>query len=209
MFDTHDNAHAYQVRCKKVGTFSLPILVEEDGASLERNGYMPPAKDPDSLNRLKIVYGAMPPHLTPEYVKTERFVKQLKNLIPALEQVLEATAEVSEVESGHEADRWRHEINSLTKELDDLTSRGTPPSRRGGGAGGRSAGKVARANGGGSSSSSSSSLGKRNGSGGGGRASSGGGGKSSKRRKSSEAAAGAGAGTGAGGRPVKRSRSRR
>ncbi|CAN0573981.1 unnamed protein product, partial [Ectocarpus sp. 12 AP-2014] len=34
MFDTHDNAHAYQVRCKKVGTFSLPILVEEDGASL-------------------------------------------------------------------------------------------------------------------------------------------------------------------------------
>ncbi|CBN79934.1 expressed unknown protein [Ectocarpus siliculosus] len=146
MFDTHDNAHAYQVRCKKVGTFSLPILVEEDGASLERNGYMPPAKDPDSLNRLKIVYGAMPPHLTPEYVKTERFVKQLKNLIPALEQVLEATAEVSEVESGNDADRWRQEINSLTKELDDLMSRGTP-SKRGGGAGGRSAGKVARIHG--------------------------------------------------------------
>lgn len=39
---------------------------------------MPPAKDPDSLNRLKIVYGAMPPHLTPEYLKTERFIKQLK-----------------------------------------------------------------------------------------------------------------------------------
>ncbi|CAM9872564.1 unnamed protein product [Ectocarpus sp. 4 AP-2014] len=204
MFDTHDNAHAYQVRCKKVGTFSLPILVEEDGASLERNGYMPPAKDPDSLNRLKIVYGAMPPHLTPEYVKTERFVKQLKNLVPALEQVLEATAEVSEVESGHDADRWRQEINSLTKELDDLMSRGTP-SKRGGGAGGRSAGRVARANGGGSSS--SSSLGKRSGSSGGRRASSGGGGKSSKRRKSSEAAAEAG--TGGGGRPVKRSRSRR
>lgn len=34
MFDTHDNAHAYQVRCKKGGNMSLPILVEEDGASL-------------------------------------------------------------------------------------------------------------------------------------------------------------------------------
>ncbi|CAM9477966.1 unnamed protein product [Ectocarpus fasciculatus] len=164
---------------------------------------MPPAKDPDSLNRLKIVYGAMPYHLTPEYLKTERFVKQLKNLIPALEQVLEATAEVSQVDGDNDASRWAQEIGTLTKELNDLMSRGTP-SKKGGGGGGRSAGRVGRANGGGSS---SSNLGKRNSSGGG-RASSGGGGKSSKRRKSSEAA-GAGAATGAGGRPVKRSRSRR
>lgn len=34
MFDNHDNAHAYQVRCKRAGQMSLPILVEEDGASL-------------------------------------------------------------------------------------------------------------------------------------------------------------------------------
>lgn len=34
MFDTHDNAHAYQVRCKRSGNMSLPIMVEEDGASL-------------------------------------------------------------------------------------------------------------------------------------------------------------------------------
>lgn len=39
---------------------------------------MPPAKDPDVLNRLKQVYGAMPPHLTPEYKKTERCIKQIK-----------------------------------------------------------------------------------------------------------------------------------
>lgn len=34
MFDTHDHAHAYQVRCKRSNNMSLPILVEEDGASL-------------------------------------------------------------------------------------------------------------------------------------------------------------------------------
>ena len=39
MFDTHDNAHAYQVRCKRAGSMSLPILVEEDGASLVSDGY--------------------------------------------------------------------------------------------------------------------------------------------------------------------------
>lgn len=39
---------------------------------------MPPAKDPDSLNKLKVVYAAMPPHLKPEYLKTERLVMQLK-----------------------------------------------------------------------------------------------------------------------------------
>lgn len=39
---------------------------------------MPPPKDPDSLNKLKIVFGAMPPHLTPEYLKMERIVNQLK-----------------------------------------------------------------------------------------------------------------------------------
>lgn len=44
----------------------------------ERNGYMPPAKDPDSLNRLKIVYGAMPPSLTPDYKRAERYIGLLK-----------------------------------------------------------------------------------------------------------------------------------
>lgn len=39
---------------------------------------MPPAKDPDVLNRLRQVYGAMPPHLTPEFKKTDRYIKQLK-----------------------------------------------------------------------------------------------------------------------------------
>ena len=39
---------------------------------------MPPAKDPDVLNRLKQVYGAMPPKLTPEYKKTDQYIKQLK-----------------------------------------------------------------------------------------------------------------------------------
>ena len=39
---------------------------------------MPPAKDPDVLNRLRQVYGAMPPHLTPDFKKTARYTKQLK-----------------------------------------------------------------------------------------------------------------------------------
>lgn len=39
---------------------------------------MPPARDPEVLNRLKQVYGAIPPQLTPEYKKTDRYTKQLK-----------------------------------------------------------------------------------------------------------------------------------
>lgn len=38
---------------------------------------MAPNRDPDSLKKLKIVYGAMPANLTPEYSKTERYIKQL------------------------------------------------------------------------------------------------------------------------------------
>jgi len=44
----------------------------------ERNGYLPPAKDPDWQNRLKQVYGSMPPQLTPEYKTTDRYITQLK-----------------------------------------------------------------------------------------------------------------------------------
>lgn len=36
MFDTHDNAHEYQKKCKQRGKIGLPILVKEDGASLVR-----------------------------------------------------------------------------------------------------------------------------------------------------------------------------
>ena len=39
---------------------------------------MPPAKDPQVLNRLKQVFGAMPPHLTAEFKKTDQYIKQLK-----------------------------------------------------------------------------------------------------------------------------------
>lgn len=39
---------------------------------------MPPAKDPDILDRLKIVYGAMPATLSPEYAITERYTRLLK-----------------------------------------------------------------------------------------------------------------------------------
>lgn len=44
----------------------------------ERNGYMPPTKDPDSLNKLKMVFASMPATLTPEYAKTEQYIRQLK-----------------------------------------------------------------------------------------------------------------------------------
>lgn len=44
----------------------------------ERNGYLPPAKDPDWKDRLKQVYGSMPAHLTPEYKKTDRYITQVK-----------------------------------------------------------------------------------------------------------------------------------
>eukprot|EP00752_Nemacystus_decipiens_P004173 g3816.t1 len=181
MFDTHDNAHAYQVRCKRSGNIALPILVEEDGASLERNGYMPPAKDPEVLNRLKQVYGAMPPHLTPEFKKTDQYIKQLKNLIRALEQVLHAETEVTEVERSHDADGWRQEMSALTKELEDLMSRGTPARTGAGGGSARSRGgaQSTRASGGGGSSS-----GKRSRSSEGGRS----GGRASKKKKGSETA---------------------
>lgn len=39
---------------------------------------MPPLKDKDFLDRLKQVYGAMPPKMTPEFKKTDRYTKQLK-----------------------------------------------------------------------------------------------------------------------------------
>eukprot|EP00903_Cladosiphon_okamuranus_P018047 g16608.t1 len=183
MFDTHDNAHAYQVRCKNSGNMSLPILVEEDGASLERNGYMPPARDPDVLNRLKQVYGAMPPQLTPEYKKIDRYTKQLKDLIRALEHVVVAEAEVTEVEQSHDADGWRQEMAALTKELEDLMARGTPAKTRAGGGGGASRARGGRANGDGGG---GSNGGKRD------RSSSGGGtsgGRASKKKASETAAA--------------------
>lgn len=44
----------------------------------ERTGYTPPAKDKDAINRLKAVYGAMPPYLTPEYKRTEKSIGLLK-----------------------------------------------------------------------------------------------------------------------------------
>lgn len=44
----------------------------------ERTGYMPPVKDPDVLERLKIIYGAMPATLSPEYAITERYTRLLK-----------------------------------------------------------------------------------------------------------------------------------
>lgn len=34
MFDTHDNAHAYQARCKRERNRPLPIIIEEDGSLL-------------------------------------------------------------------------------------------------------------------------------------------------------------------------------
>ncbi|CAM9229736.1 unnamed protein product [Hapterophycus canaliculatus] len=196
MFDTHNNAHAYQVRCKRAGQFSLPILVEEDGASLERNGYMPPARDPDSLNRLKHVYGSMPPNQTPDFENNKRCIRQLKareekkkeHLIPALEQVLDAEAELLEVDQSHDADVWRYEIAKLTNELEELMSRGTPARKGRGGAGARGAGQSARANGG-------SNHGKRSSSGGGGATN----GRDSKKKKTSDAA-------GSRSRPTKRAR---
>lgn len=39
---------------------------------------MPPTKDPDSLNKLKMVFASMPATLTPEYAKTEQYIRQLK-----------------------------------------------------------------------------------------------------------------------------------
>lgn len=44
----------------------------------ERTGYTPPAKDKEAINRLKIVYGAMPPNLTPDYKRTEKSIGLLK-----------------------------------------------------------------------------------------------------------------------------------
>ncbi|CAM9825307.1 unnamed protein product [Scytosiphon promiscuus] len=188
MFDTHNNAHAYQVRCKRAGQYSLPILVEEDGASLERNGYMPPARDPDSLNRLKHVYGSMPPNQTPIYERTKRYIRQLKNLVPALEQVLDAEAEMVGVEQNYDADGWRQEMATLTNELEELMSRGTP-ARKGRGVSGVTGGTQSpRGNG-------VSSNGRRSSSGGGAAS----GARESKKKKAPD-------GVGSRSRPTKRAR---
>lgn len=102
-----------------------------------------------------------------------------QNLISALEQVVEAETEVSEVERNHDAEGWRQEIAALTKELDDLISQGTP-AKTGGGGGAAGAGAGARGAG--------SSGGKRGRSSGGGGGASGG--RASKKKKASESATG-------------------
>lgn len=60
----------------------------------ERTGYMPPAKDPDSLDRLKIVYGAMPATLSPEYAITERYSRLLKVRKTGIRYNVEASARI-------------------------------------------------------------------------------------------------------------------
>lgn len=108
----------------------------------------------------------------------------LKNLIRALEHVLDAESEVTEVERNHDADGWRQEMAGLTKELEDLMARGTPArtGAGGGAAGARSGGQSTRATANGDG---GSTTGKR------GRSSVGGasGGRASKKKKASEPAA--------------------
>ena len=96
--------------------------------------------------------------------------------------MLDAEAEVAEVERSHDANVWRQEMASLTKELEDLMTRGTPARTAGGGraAGTRGGGQSTRANGDGGS-----TTGKRNRSVGGGAS----GGRASKKKKASETAA--------------------
>ncbi|CAN0401161.1 unnamed protein product, partial [Laminaria digitata] len=103
MFDTHDNAHEYKKNCKQNGQLPLPILVKEDGTSLERTGYMPPAKDPDCLDRLRIIYGAMPATLSPEYAITERYTRLLKSLAPALGHLRQAEEDLDAVQQENDA----------------------------------------------------------------------------------------------------------
>ncbi|CAM9801278.1 unnamed protein product [Pylaiella littoralis] len=174
MFDSHDNAHAYQVRCKMSSKLSLPILVEEDGVSIERTGYTAPAKDPDAIHRLKAVFGAMQPHLTTEFKRARRSISLLKdNLIPALKDILQAESDMTGVDGNNDDQSWREEIETLTEELDELMARGTPAKTRGRGA--RGGGQTTRASGKRSSSS-----------GGGGEATRG---KGPKKRRGSEVAA--------------------
>lgn len=109
-------------------------------------------------------------------------VALLKNLIRALEQVVDAEKDVAVVEQDHDADGWRQEIAALAKELEDLMMRGTPAKTGGGGraAGSRGGGQSSRANGDGGS-----SGGKRSRSSGGGSS----GGRASKKKKASDSAA--------------------
>lgn len=117
------------------------------------------------------------------------FLSITQQLIPALEQVLDAEAEVSEVDRSHDVNGWRQEVATLTLELNDLMSRGTP-AKSGGAGGAKSGGHSSRTNAGGGS-----SNGKRGSSGG---AS---GGRPAKKKKGSEGAAATPRG-----RPAKRPR---
>ncbi|CAM9280554.1 unnamed protein product [Ascophyllum nodosum] len=122
MFDTHDNAHEYQKKCKQRGKIGLPILVKEDGASLERNGYMPPTKDPETLNKLKTVFASMPATLTPEYAKTEQYIRKLKTLIVALQDLLSVEHDVLRIHRDHDSQGWSVSIAALQAELEGLAS---------------------------------------------------------------------------------------
>lgn len=54
-------------------------------------------------------------------------------LIPALKDVLNAESDLAEVEGSHDSNGWHEEMDVLTRELNDLMARGTPPVTRGGG----------------------------------------------------------------------------
>lgn len=81
-----------------------------------------------------------------------------------------------EVDQSHDADVWRYEIATLTHELEELMSRGTPAKKGKGASGMKGGGQSSRTNGVGSN-------GKRGSSGGGGASS----GRESKKKKSSDA----------------------
>lgn len=116
------------------------------------------------------------------------FALYLQNLIPALEQVLDAEADVLEVEQSHDAVGWQDEIAKLTNELEELMSRGTPARKVREGVAMRGGSQSSRSNG-------VSSNGKRTSSGGGGASS----GRESKKKKASD-------GVGSRSRPTKRAR---
>lgn len=44
----------------------------------ERTGYMAANRGASTMQNLKVVYGAMPETLKPEYAKTETFIKHLQ-----------------------------------------------------------------------------------------------------------------------------------